>query len=69
MNFRPLLARHTGNDIVPGGRNVTVQSISGTGALRVGAAFLANWFPGNKVSEWGEEWEKGYRRRGGHQLE
>jgi hypothetical protein len=24
------------------------QGISGTGALRVGAAFLQKWFPGNK---------------------
>lgn len=30
------------------GRNVTVQTISGTGALRVGAAYLAKWFPGAK---------------------
>ncbi len=30
------------------GRNVTVQAISGTGALRVGAAFLSKWFPGVK---------------------
>ncbi len=28
---------------------MTVQSISGTGALRIGAAFLAKWFPGNKT--------------------
>lgn len=28
---------------------MTVQSISGTGALRIGAAFLSKWFPGNKV--------------------
>ncbi len=45
------LAFGEGNDIVPGGRNVTVQSISGTGALRIGAAFLSKWFPGNKVSQ------------------
>jgi len=36
-------------DIVKDGRNVTVQTISGTGSLRVGANFLAKWFPGNKV--------------------
>ena len=36
-------------DVVSGGRNVTVQTISGTGSLRVGANFLAKWFPGNKV--------------------
>jgi len=35
--------------IVADGRNVTVQAISGTGSLRVGANFLAKWFPGNKV--------------------
>merc|ERR1712029_828127 len=35
--------------IVADGRNVTVQTISGTGSLRVGANFLAKWFPGNKV--------------------
>lgn len=42
------LALGEGNDIVPNGRNVTVQAISGTGALRVGAAFLSKWFPGHK---------------------
>ena len=30
-------------DIVKDGRNVTVQTISGTGSLRVGANFLAKW--------------------------
>uniref|UniRef100_A0AC34QMB2 Aspartate aminotransferase n=1 Tax=Panagrolaimus sp. JU765 TaxID=591449 RepID=A0AC34QMB2_9BILA len=30
-------------------RNATVQSISGTGALRIGAEFLSKWFPHNKV--------------------
>nr|BBA45751.1 glutamate oxaloacetate transaminase, mitochondrial-like [Pachyrhynchus infernalis] len=29
--------------------NVTAQSVSGTGALRLGAAFLAKFFQGNKV--------------------
>lgn len=40
-----------GNDssVVKDGLNVTIQGISGTGSLRVGAAFLAKWFPGNKV--------------------
>ncbi|XP_017097979.1 aspartate aminotransferase, mitochondrial isoform X2 [Drosophila bipectinata] len=28
--------------------NVTAQSISGTGALRIGAAFLAKWWKGNR---------------------
>jgi len=35
--------------VVKDGLNVTIQGISGTGSLRVGAAFLKNWFPGNKV--------------------
>lgn len=30
------------------GRTATVQSISGTGALRIGGAFFDKWFPGNK---------------------
>jgi len=40
-----------GNDSSVGrdGLNVTIQGISGTGSLRVGTAFLAKWFPGNKV--------------------
>ena len=38
-----------GNSIVSEGRNVTVQTISGTGALRVGAAYLSKWFPGSKT--------------------
>ena len=38
-----------GNEITSTGRNVTVQGISGTGALRVGANFLATHFPGNKT--------------------
>lgn len=42
------LAFGEGNSIVANGRNVTCQAISGTGALRVGAAFLSKWFPGNK---------------------
>lgn len=29
-------------------QNVTVQGISGTGSLRIGAAFIEKWFPGNK---------------------
>lgn len=29
--------------------NATVQGISGTGSLRIGAAFLAKFFPGNKT--------------------
>lgn len=34
--------------MTPAGRNVTFQAISGTGALRLGAEFLARWFPGPK---------------------
>jgi aspartate aminotransferase len=30
-------------------RNATVQTISGTGALRIGAEFLSKWFSGNKA--------------------
>lgn len=35
--------------VVKDGLNVTIQGISGTGSLRVGAAFLQKWFPGNKT--------------------
>jgi len=42
------LAFGEGNSVVTDGRNVTVQAISGTGALRIGAAFLSKWFPGAK---------------------
>lgn len=42
------LAFGAGNEVQANGRNVTVQAISGTGALRVGAAFLSAWFPGNR---------------------
>lgn len=38
-----------GNDSNVLERNVTVQGISGTGALRIGANYLAKWFPGNKT--------------------
>lgn len=39
-------------------QNATVQGISGTGSLRIGGAFLANFFPGNKeiylpIPSWG----------------
>lgn len=43
------LAFGEGNEVVANGRNVTAQCISGTGSLRVGAAFLSKWFPGNKT--------------------
>ena len=39
----------SGNSIVSEGRNVTVQTISGTGALRIGSGYLSKWFPGNKT--------------------
>jgi len=42
------LALGEGNSFVPNGLNVTVQAISGTGALGVGGAFLAKLFPGKK---------------------
>ncbi|KAK9510726.1 hypothetical protein O3M35_005457 [Rhynocoris fuscipes] len=36
------------NPILKNKLNATVQSISGTGALRIGVAFLQKFFPGNK---------------------
>lgn len=43
-----LLALGSDSQHVAGGLNATVQGISGTGALRVGGAFLASFFPGAK---------------------
>ena len=43
------LAFGDGNSVTGEGRNVSVQCISGTGSLRVGANFLAKHFPGNKT--------------------
>jgi len=43
------LAFGEGNDVVANGLNVSVQGISGTGSLRIGANVLAKWFPGNKT--------------------
>ncbi|KAJ8917470.1 hypothetical protein NQ315_005517 [Exocentrus adspersus] len=43
------LALGEGSDVTSNGLNATVQSISGTGSLRVGAAFLNGFFPGNKT--------------------
>ena len=37
------LAFGPGNDVTASGRNATFQSISGTGALRLGAEFLRSW--------------------------
>jgi aspartate aminotransferase len=42
------LALGENNQFVPNGLNATVQTISGTGSLRVGAAYMEKWFPGNK---------------------
>ncbi|RZC40644.1 aspartate aminotransferase, mitochondrial [Asbolus verrucosus] len=43
------LALGDGTEIVANGLNATIQGISGTGSLRVGAAFLNSFFPGNKI--------------------
>nr|CAH7768483.1 unnamed protein product [Callosobruchus chinensis] len=43
------LALSENSDVIANGLNATVQGISGTGSLRVGAAFLNGFFPGNKV--------------------
>ncbi|XP_063221935.1 aspartate aminotransferase, mitochondrial [Bacillus rossius redtenbacheri] len=42
------LALGDGSEQVKNGLNATLQGISGTGALRLGGAFLAAFFPGNK---------------------
>lgn len=43
------LALGDNSAVVQAKRNATVQTISGTGALRTGAEFLSKWFSGNKV--------------------
>lgn len=43
-----LLALGEDSQHVANGTNATVQAISGTGALRIGGAFLASFFPGAK---------------------
>ncbi|XP_060517615.1 aspartate aminotransferase, mitochondrial-like [Cylas formicarius] len=43
------LALGDNSDQIANGLNATVQGISGTGSLRIGAAFLNGFFPGNKV--------------------
>jgi len=48
-NLSADLAFGDGNSVTGEGRNVSVQCISGTGSLRVGADFLAKHFPGNKT--------------------
>lgn len=42
------LALGDDNQQVANGQNATVQAISGTGALRIGGAFLSGFFPGTK---------------------
>lgn len=37
------------SEVISNGLNATVQGISGTGALRIGAAFFEKFFPGPKV--------------------
>ncbi|XP_017780541.1 PREDICTED: aspartate aminotransferase, mitochondrial [Nicrophorus vespilloides] len=44
-----LLALGEDSQHVANGCNATSQTISGTGSLRIGGAFLNNFFPGNKV--------------------
>ena len=39
------LALGEDSEILASGRNATVQGISGTGALRIGSAFLSKFFP------------------------
>ncbi|XP_057668418.1 aspartate aminotransferase, mitochondrial [Diorhabda carinulata] len=43
------LALGENSPAVKNGLNATVQGISGTGALRIGGAFLNSFFPGNKI--------------------
>jgi len=43
------LAFGDNSNVVTEGRNVTVQGISGTGSLRIGAEFVSKWWPGNKT--------------------
>ncbi|XP_044752530.1 aspartate aminotransferase, mitochondrial [Coccinella septempunctata] len=43
------LALGDDSEVVKSGRNATVQTISGTGALRVGAAFLKGFYPFSKT--------------------
>ncbi|XP_076233039.1 glutamate oxaloacetate transaminase 2 [Calliopsis andreniformis] len=42
------LALGPDSDVVSNGLNATVQGISGTGSLCIGATFLSHFFPGNK---------------------
>lgn len=36
------------SSVIKEGRNVTVQGISGTGSLRIGAAFFSKWYEPSK---------------------
>lgn len=37
------------SSVITEGRNVTLQGISGTGSLRIGAEYISKWWPGNKT--------------------
>jgi len=43
------LAFGDNSPVITEGRNVTMQGISGTGSLRIGAEFISKWFPLNRV--------------------
>ena len=43
------LALGDNSEHIAGGLNATVQGLSGTGSLRIGAAFLSSFFPGPKT--------------------
>lgn len=45
-----------GNPAVAQGRVATIQSLSGTGSLRIGAAFINRFFPGRTVYLSGPTW-------------
>lgn len=46
-----------GSPVIEAGRAVTVQTLGGTGALRVGADFLKRFFPGAEVALSTPSWE------------
>lgn len=48
-NLSAQLALGEQSPVIKEGRNVTVQGISGTGSLRIGAAFLSKWHQPSKV--------------------
>ena len=47
----------TENPLLREGRVVTVQTLGGSGALKIGADFLHRWFPGAKVYVSDPTWE------------